>query len=295
MMKNNFDIPILLLTFNRLEILKKTFSQIKKIKPTKLYISSDGPRNEKEFNQVNEVRIYIDTEIDWECEIVKIYHDTNLGCKNAVSKAITTFFSYEEMGIVLEDDCFPSLSFFHYCKELLALYKDDERIYSISGYNQQNYWPIKAGDYFFSKLGNCWGWASWRRCWINYDVNIADFKKFVDEDGFKNSLGKELGKIKEKMIRDGVILGKADSWALQWGYLRHKNSGLTCIPTKSLIENIGFGDLATHTKEFNPHNVSANEINFPLKENLFVVADESYDNLMFKKTNPLKRIIQKFF
>lgn len=294
-MNKNFDVPILLLTFNRLETLKKTFAQIKKIKPSKLYISSDGSRNEKELIQVNEVRLFLENEIDWECEVLKIYQDTNLGCKLAVSKAITKFFSHEKMGIVLEDDCLPSLSFFPYCKQLLELYKDDERIYSISGYNQQNFWPTKAGDYFFSKLGNCWGWASWRRCWLDYDVNIKDFKKFVDEDGFKNSLGKDLGKIKENMIREGVIRGKADSWALQWGYLRHKNSGLTCIPNKSLIENIGFGSQATHTTGLNPHGASANEISFPLKENLFVVADESYDNLIFKKDSIIKRVFKKFF
>jgi hypothetical protein len=294
-MYKNFEIPILFLTFNRLSLTIQTFNQIRKVKPAKLYISSDGPRDKIESSKVNDVRSYIESQIDWDCKLIKIYHKENLGCKLAVSEAIKTFYDNEEMGIVLEDDCFPSLSFFYYCEELLYFYQDDTRIYSISGYNQQNIWFPESteGDYFFSKLGNCWGWASWRRCWKDYDIDISDFNEFVYQNGFKNSLGMKLGKIKEKMIRDGVINQKVDSWALQWGYLRHKNSGLTCIPRRSLVKNIGFGDAATHTKEDNPHNVDVHDINFPMRKNSFFVGDESYDELMFRRPSLMKRLLLK--
>ena len=206
------------------------------------------------------------------------------------------FFDQEEMGIILEDDCLPSESFFNYCAELLNRYKNDERIYSISGFNQQNEWKTNNADYFFSSLGNCWGWASWRRCWKDYDVDINDFNEFVNNNGFENSLGSHLGEIKHNMIHNGVIKNASDSWALQWGYLRHKNHGLTCIPSKSLIKNIGFGKDATHTKGHHPfENVIANEITFPLKENFFIVPDMKYDNLMFKRENLLNRFFQRIW
>ena len=98
------------------------------------------------------------------------------------------------------------------------------------------------------------------------------------------------------MIHNGVIKNASDSWALQWGYLRHKNHGLTCIPSKSLIKNIGFGKDATHTKGYHPFkNVIANEITFPLKENFFIVPDMEYDNLMFKRENLLNRFFQRIW
>ena len=293
---NNFDIPILILTYNRPELLKRVFKKVAKIKPTKIYVVSDGPKDSEDLLKVEESREFLASK-DKEFEIICLYREKNLGCRKSVSNGITWFFDQEEMGIILEDDCLPSESFFEYCKELLHKYKSDNRIYSISGFNQQNEWKTENADYFFSSLGNCWGWASWRRCWKDYDVDIKDFSKFVQSNGFQNSLGLHLGNIKQTMIHNGVIDNTSDSWALQWGYLRHKNHGLTCIPSRSLIQNIGFGKDATHTKHQHDafENVIANDITFPLKENFFIVPDMEYDNLMFMKENFIKRIFKRIW
>ena len=291
----NFDIPILLVTYNRPALTKQVFDQIKRVTPRKLYLVSDGPKSEDELATIEEVRDYVENNIDWQCDFKKLIRKNNLGCKHSVSNGINWFFENEEMGIILEDDCLPSLSFFTYCEELLHKFEKDSRIYSISGFNQQNTWEPEQNDYFFSSLGNCWGWATWRRCWKGYDVDISDFSIFVDRNGFKNSLGSSLGKIKEKMIYEGVVKNNFDSWALQWGYHRHKNHGMTCIPSRSLIKNIGFGEDATHTKLKIFDDVIAHEINFPLKTNPFVVPDKEYDNLMFKRDNIFKRSLKRIW
>lgn len=291
--KSQFDTPILLIAYNRLETAKKVFSSIKDIKPNKLYFVSDGPKDVSDKTQIDKLRKYIISNVSWDCQFKSILRDSNLGCKESVSNGIDWFFKNEEMGIVLEDDCLPSKSFFYFCEELLQRYKDDERIYSISGFNQQNEWNSSHHDYFFSRLGNCWGWASWRRCWMDYDVEIKDFELFNKLNGFENSLGKKLGKIKKDMIYKGVIGDTVDSWALQWGYLRHKNSGLTCIPSKSLIKNIGCGDDATHTFHPFKFEVENNEINIPTAVNTYVVPDLEYDTLMFKKDSIIKRLKNK--
>jgi len=294
-MKKKFDIPILILIYNRPNLTKQLCLQIAKVKPTRIYIASDGPKNgEIDKDKVELSRFNAVTSITWDCEIKENFNQENLGCRIAVSEAINWFFDNEEMGIILEDDCMPSESFFYYCQQLLEYYKYDERIYSISGFNQQNIFNVE-NDYFFSKLGNCWGWASWRRCWKDYDVEIKDFKIFEKSDGFKNALGSSLGAIKKKMIFDGVLLNKSDSWALQWGYLRHKNNGLTCIPSRSLIKNIGFGSDATHTIFKDTFKVDNHEIDFPLKINNFVVPSEDYDNLMFKRPSIYERLLNLLF
>lgn len=292
----SFEMPVLFLIFNRIETAKLVFNEIKKSKPPRLYIASDGPRNSVigEDKIVSQLRDYILGNIDWDCEISTLFNESNKGCKIAVSNAVNWFFESEEMGIILEDDCLPSKSFFQYCQDLLYRYQHDERIYLITGYNKQNQWKAHQNDYFFSNLGGIWGWASWRRAWIHYDVNVADIEKFIEQDGFKNSLGSELGALKQEMIFNSVRRDNVDTWAMQWGYARHKNNALTCIPSKSLIKNIGFGENATHTFGDNLDGVMEHEIIFPLKTNNFVVSDESYDNLLFQRPSYYSRFKNKF-
>jgi len=295
--KNNFvlEVPILFLVFNRIHTTKKVFAQIQKIRPPKLYIASDGPRLNypNEAQDIEEIRTFLLKNIDWDCEVYTRLNETNLGCKLSVSQSIDWFFENEEMGIILEDDCLPSMSFFQFCQELLIKYKDDKRIFLITGYNKQNEWKKNKQDYFFSYLGGIWGWASWRRAWKYYDVNIADIDSFISEDGFTKSLGHSLGKLKQNMIYNNVIRDNVDTWAMQWGYARHKNSALTCIPAVSLIKNIGFGENATHTYGDNLDGVEANEMDFPIRENSFVVSDNSYDELLFKKPDLRSRVLNK--
>lgn len=289
------EVPILFLVFNRLDTTILVFSAIKKIQPSKLYIASDGPRESRpeEIKAVNDVREFLLSNIDWDCEILTLFNVSNLGCKKSVSNAINWFFDQEEMGIVLEDDCLPSQSFFQYCQELLYKYEHDQRIFLITGYNKQNEWKVTENDYFFSNLGGIWGWASWRRAWEHYDVNLSDIDYFISQDGFQKSLGNYLGDLKQHMIYNSVIRDNVDTWAMQWGYARHKNNALTCIPSFSLIKNIGFGENATHTFGDNLDGVVDHEIIFPLRENHFIVSDESYDELLFLRPNLLSRIRNK--
>lgn len=289
----SFKIPILFLTYKRPAISKKVFNEIKKVRPYTLYLSSDGPKNNKEAAIISKLREDLLSQIDWKCSITTIFNDENLGCRKAVSSAINKLFEKEDMGIVLEDDCLPGKHFFNYCEELLIRYEHDERIYSISGFNQQNIWKSEECDYFFSKLGNCWGWATWKRCWREYDVDIPDFHIFDAQNGFINSLGKELGEIKRNMIFEGAVQKKSDTWAMQWGYLRHQKNGLTCIPSRSLIKNIGFGDDATHTFRDDFQNVERNTASFPLRINNYFVPDFEYDSLMFQKRGILERVFNR--
>ena len=180
---NNFinqkplNIAVLFLVFNRLDNTKQVFEAIRQSKPPRLYIAADGARKVKdgEEKKVKSVRDYILSNIDWKCEVKTLFQDQNLGCKMAVSGGIDWFFENEEMGIILEDDCLPSIDFFIFCEEQLNRYKEDLRIGHICGCNFQG--NIKRGesDYYYSKLTHVWGWASWRRVWQHYDINMKNF------------------------------------------------------------------------------------------------------------------------
>ncbi|MCS7029805.1 MAG: nucleotide-diphospho-sugar transferase, partial [Bacteroidia bacterium] len=176
---------VLFLVFKRLDTTKKVFEVIRKAKPPRLYIAADGPRDwvEGEAEKVKMVREYLMNNIDWDCEVKTLFRDKNLGCGRAVSEAITWFFEHEEMGIILEDDTVPSLSFFWFCEELLKKYKDDKRIGMISGNNFQDGIKRGDGDYYFSIYNHIWGWATWRDRWEGYDFELDSFKddKFIEE------------------------------------------------------------------------------------------------------------------
>ena len=127
-----YPIPILFLIYKNPSATKRVFDEIKKIKPSKLYIAADGPKDSSEHKECSEVRL-ITENIDWNCEVYRRYLDDNMGCKVAVSSAITWLFDNEERGIILEYDCLPHKSFFTFCESMLVKYENNKSIMHISG------------------------------------------------------------------------------------------------------------------------------------------------------------------
>lgn len=282
--------PVLLIIFNRLDTTKQVFEAIQKAKPPKLYIAADGPRTTKheEEKKVHAVRKFIIDRVDWDCEVQTLFRNKNLGCKYAVSGAINWFFEHEEQGIILEDDCLPSQSFFWFCEDLLNKFRDDKRIFIISGYNKQEAWKPELHDYFYSHFGGIWGWASWRRAWEKFDLEMETLDEFSKRNYFKYLLGEKLGRIRQEQMMNSP----ETTWDFPWGLSRHINSGLACVPSKSLIKNIGFGEGATHTLGYKD-KVDNYEIEFPLKDNNFIVGDMDYDKLFHQSPSFFNRVINK--
>jgi hypothetical protein len=237
--------PVLFLIFNRLETTKKVFEEIRKAKPPKLYIASDGPREYKvgELEKVKAVRDYVLNNIDWDCEVKTLFREKNLGCGRAVSGAITWFFENEEMGIILEDDCLPSQSFFWFCEELLKRYKDDMRIWHIGGCNFQDGKKRGEGDYYFSVINHVWGWASWANRWKYYDFEL----KNINDDRFIENYWEGFALKYWKKIFWTMKNLEIDTWDYQWTFTMWYYKGLAILPNVNLISNIGFGQDATHT------------------------------------------------
>ena len=176
-----------------------------------------------------------------------MFRDENLGCGFAVCSAITWFFDQVEEGIILEDDCLPDLSFFRFCSELLAHYRDDDSVYVISGTNLQN--GIKRGNssYYFSNYSITWGWASWRRAWKKFSYDIPDFEQSFNSgqlDHFFQSNSER--KFWQNRIQK-VETEKRNIWDYQWFYAIWKNKGYGITPNVNLVTNIGFRNNASHT------------------------------------------------
>lgn len=276
------DTPILFLIFNRPDTTIQVLQEIRKASPSRLYIACDGAREykEREKEKVQETRDLVLKNIDWECEIKTLFRDNNLGCKEAVSNAITWFFENEEMGIILEDDCLPSQSFFPFCEELLIKYKEDTRIWLIGGTNFLSKFHLEnSPKYYFSKYDRSWGWASWRRAWKNYDKKLSLWPEIKNKNVLKNILYSDREVKMYDHIFEQTYQGKIDTWDYQWLFTVLINNGLSIIPETNLISNIGFGGEATHT--FNGEHPYANlnrgEVLFPLEQPNAIIPDFEKD------------------
>lgn len=279
--------PVLFLIFNRPSTTKVVFEAIRKAKPSKLYIAADGPRKNKEgeVEKCNEVRSIV-TNVDWDCEVKTLFREENLGCGKGVSSGITWFFENEPEGIILEDDCVPNESFFPYCTELLERYRDDKRVMEVSGNNicPEEFPPIDY-SYSFSDHNGIWGWASWRRAWNLYDYEMTHYKKIKDQGYLENKFNSIYEEHYFNWVFERTYLFPHITWDYQWEFVKRINSGLTIVPKKNTVINIGFGADATSTTNLNTpsSNLKSELMEFPLKHPSYMMADKDADKQAFIK------------
>lgn len=244
----NLSPPVAFIIFNRPDLTKIVFDEIRKAQPEKLFVIADGARTPEEWKKCQAAREVI-KQVDWECAVFYNYSDVNLGCRERISSGITWVFEQVEEAMILEDDCVPAPSFFYFCQTLLDYYRHDERIMVISGDNFQDGISRTQYSYYFSRYNHCWGWATWKRAWQHYDFNKDKWLEFKQE----NLLGQLFEELTEmrywQQIFDRLFLeGQPDSWAYAWTFSCWAQSGLSILPNQNLVSNIGFGEEATHTK-----------------------------------------------
>ncbi len=261
--------PVAFIVFNRPETTIRVFEQIRKAKPETLLLIADGPRPNKkgEYEKCREVKKIVDN-IDWECKVLKNYSDINLGCKKRISSGLQWVFENVEEAIILEDDCLPNPTFFRFCQEMLEKYRSEDRIMHISGTNVHLNPDPTDNSYYFSKYPHVWGWATWKRAFQNYDVDMRDWP---EHRGYKllNEIISDAWYRKYLVdVLDDIYKGYVDTWDYQWNYAIWKKKGLCVSPNRNLISNIGFGAGATHTP----------------KKNIF--ADRETYNLLFPLVHP---------
>lgn len=275
----SLNTAVLLLTFNRPDTTLRVFEAIRKAKPPRLYVSCDGPRKGRDGDIERVARVQkITTDVDWPCEVKTLFQKNNLGCRYAVSNAITWFFQKEEQGIILEDDDLASLDFFYFCESLLNYYRDDERVSTISGTNNQNGKKRGNESYYFSKYVQTWGWATWRRTWKLYDGDISFWPKWKNSNNYNNLFIDNIERRYWNKIFNRIYKSNPNSMAYPFTANIWYRSGLTATPNVNLVKNIGFGEDATHTKFSLPYldNISVEpfaELTHPKSVEIDIEAD----------------------
>ncbi len=279
------DIPVLLIFFARPQQTQLVFEQIRIARPSKLYLYQDGPRQSRmdDIKNIEECRKIVQ-DIDWDCQVYRFYQTSNVGCEPSEFIAQKWMFKNEEYGVVLEDDDVPSQSFFPFCKELLELYKYDERINMICGMNHLGEWKDYPYSYLFTKSGSIWGWASWKRV-----IDLWDDKYDFLNDKFSLTLLKKIMKHKDykhlvsTCIKDKHA-GKANYESIMASNF-YLHSRLNIVPHKNMISNVGVGNNTTHSVSSLsklPKSIrkiffmTTYELNFPLTHPKYVIEDSDY-------------------
>lgn len=285
---------VLFLIFNRMDTTQKVFEQIKLARPPRLYIASDGARVDKinEEKTVEKIRRWVLENIDWQCEVKTLFRDTNLGCGKGVASSISWFFEQEEDGIILEDDCVPSQSFFTFCEELLDYYKENKRIWMISG---DQFIPNYKGEasYYFTKIPGTWGWATWADRWAQYKFDLNNYdKKYIKNFSNKKEVQKYWVNILNKMKT-----GKIEAWDYQLTFEIVKNNGLCINPSVNLISNIGIDGTHFIDDKKNPllniPTYECEKIKHPAKIDFdYESVDWIYKNVFCIKKNTIYKIIK---
>ena len=252
--------------FSRPNIAKQVFEKIRYARPLKLFLFVDGARPNRpgEEEKVRQCQAFKDM-VDWECDLKVNFPKKNMGCKYGIASAIAWAFEHTDELIILEEDCVPDVSFFRFCRELLDKYRDDNRVFSISGSNHNWTEPFDE-SYGFTRKFPGWGWATWKRAWKHYDITMKLWPKLKQDKYFKNIFRKHDRLYLENEFQM-TYAEKIITWDYEWWISCLENHALHIVPRVNLVRNIGFVN-GTYTK-------------FPVFDHLYM--DES---MSFPLTHP---------
>lgn len=296
-MNNTFDIPVVLFFYKRIDKLKLIIDVLRKVKPSKIYLLSDGPKSEEDKSSISQNRKKIENMIDWECDVVKVYHDNNVGVYENIGEGSKWVLSKEKMAIFLEDDNLPHETFFKFCKEMLLKYYDNDKIFWICGTNylEDKYKSKENSSYLFTQHLMPCGWASWSHKFSKYYDGTIEyiFKRRNIIQTRRNYENKALFRYQLKNLKheyEQKLEGKKfKSWDHQLAFSIRYHDVYGIVPTVNLIENIGVDIFSEHggtsftnimTKRF--CSIKSQQLTFPLQHPKLVIKDMDYERLVAK-------------
>ena len=272
---------VLVVPFSRADCYERTLRAIREARPPRLYLAMDAPRPHVagEAERVAATRAVTARVVDWPCEVRTLVAEKNLGPNPRVASAVDWIFSHEERAIIFDDDCVAHPTFFQFCDELLEKYADDERVGMISG-NQfvPGGWPGADGaSYAFARLGQIWGWATWRRAWRNYDYDMQAWPAARRSDFLSRIFPRRRDQVYWRKNFDDIR--DPGCWDYRWCFARWLHRQVAVVPAVNLSQNIGFRPDATHTTQLDhpAANVPLVALEFPLRHPARVALDEALD------------------
>lgn len=274
-----FETPVVLLIFNRPVETAAALAAIRAVRPSRLLIVADGPRPDRadDLGACAAARAAARA-VNWPCAVEWLESATNLGCRRRVASGLDWVFERVEEAVIIEDDCLPDPSFFHFCADLLARYRVDRTVMSISGHRCDGPDEHDGPSYVASRYPSSWGWATWRRAWQFYDPTLARWPQLRATDWLEAILGDPAAVSYWRLTFDQAAAG-TDTWDHAWLFAHWLHRAASLRPRVNLVRNIGFGAAATHTRDAS-HPLAARPaaaVSFPLRHPEGDGRDEAID------------------
>lgn len=301
--------PVVMFVFNRPDLTRRTLASIRGAKPEKLFVIADGPRagNENDERLCAEVRALFD-EVDWPCEVLPRFAETNRGLDPNIEAGIDWVFSQVPEAIFLEDDCIADPTFFVYCEDLLERYRDNKDVWLISGDTHEvpeSYFGDNSYD--FATWASIWGWASWADRWQAHRALFDRQHVPVDEPGrlvpphravpappHPDALVSEAGRRHFTKVAEDVD-PSSYFWDHHWWVTIINQNGLSAVPRHNLIENDGYGEGATNVRA-KKDSIPARSLELPIRHPAAVVrnrkVEEELELVMVRTDSLLPRIVK---
>ncbi len=240
--------PVALFLFNRPETTAHVMEAIRAVRPRELYLVADGPRENVPDDVTRcEAARQVALKVDWECKVSTNFAEKNLGLKARVESGLNWVFENAAEAILLEDDCVPDETFFRFCDEMLERYRNDTRVFMVSG-NDFKFGLDTQDSYTFSRYPLIWGWATWKRAWQKNDVTMRTLPGALAT----NRLSEKLDSARAVQYWAYTLqehFQTQTTWDYTWLWSIWENDGLCIHPNTNLVENVGFGAQATHTRD----------------------------------------------
>ncbi len=243
--RKGLQTPVLLLIFNRPDLVEKQLKLLREVQVRNLFVVADGPRP---HHTTDTTTCLASREllagIDWDCRLETQLLPSNLGCHELIPRAISWFFRRVEFGIIIEDDCLADPSFFPMCADLGKRYSAS-KVMAIAGSNFQRgrHRGEPQASYYFSRYTDMWGWASWRRAWRHYRHGLPGLEEFLRSGQLEQITGsRQMAGLWARRLRQ---VASEPRWDYHWIYSIWRNDGLCVFPNQNLISNVGFREDGT--------------------------------------------------
>ena len=290
--------PVALFVYNRVEHVQLTVTCLQKnyyADKTDLIIFSDGSKSPKDFNDIANVRDYIQN-ISGFRSVQIIEQTTNIGLASSIIFGVTQILSEHSSVIVLEDDIVTSPAFLSYMNQALNFFSQNLKIWHISGFSQ----PISQtglGDVYMNRVMDCWGWGTWSNRWEFFDRNPKLLLQRMDASSRQKFDLMGTNEFWPQVTKN--LTGEINTWAIFWYAEIFLRGGLCVSPAQSYTSKIGFDGSGTHCLDENNNHSSLDtlnvnqEINFDelLEENL--VAIKRIRNIYISRKNIFNRLYNK--
>jgi hypothetical protein len=242
--------PVVLFTYRRLHLLRRVVDSLlanPESADTRLIAYSDGPRAEKDRQEVAEVRAYLQSLTGFKSIDLR-FREHNLGLAESFMQGISETLERHESGIFLEDDNLLSRHFLAFMNGALTRFADNERVVCITGYSFP-IWPKRREPYFI-RGAETWSMATWRRGWRVFESDGSKLKRQLDARGLRrqvNRIGVDFYGMLQQQIR-----GQIDSWGVRWWVSAFLHDMYCLYPHEPVCVSIGYGEGSVHCTTYDP-------------------------------------------